>query len=232
MTDERTFAFDGLAGGYGSGIVVRGISATVAPGQVLCILGRNGVGKSTLLKLLMGYLTPSGGSLRLGAQDLTALAPLERVRRGMSYCPQERIVFDDLTVAENLTLMNRSGNLAPFERYFDVFPRLKERLRQHAGTLSGGEKKLLSLVRGLAEERPVVLLDEPTEGVQYENVQRMAELIVERAGRDTAFVVVEQNLTLVDAIADDILVMDHGECVLKGRAQDLDRAEILHHLTV
>lgn len=232
MTGDRRLAFDDLTGGYGSGIVVRGISGAVAQGQVLCVLGRNGVGKSTLLKLLMGYLRPAGGSLRLGDEDLTALSPSERVRRGLSYCPQERVVFDDLTVAENLTLMGRSRSLAPFEHYFGVFPRLKERLRQHAGTLSGGEKKLLSLVRGLAEERPVVLLDEPSEGVQYENVQRMAELITERAGRDTAFVVVEQNLTLVDAIADHIIVMDHGESVLAGRAQDLDRAEILRHLTV
>jgi branched-chain amino acid transport system ATP-binding protein len=226
------FAFTDLAGGYGAGIVVRGVSATVSPGQVLCVLGRNGVGKSTLLKLLMGYLRPARGSVTFAGQELTAAAPLDHVRRGITYCPQERVVFDDLTVAENLTLMRRSRGLDGFARYFAAFPRLKERLRQHAGTLSGGEKKLLSLARGLAEERPVVLLDEPSEGVQFENVQRMAELVIERAGRGATFIIVEQNLTFVESIANEILVMDHGECVLSGRAAGLERSDILRHLAV
>ncbi len=141
-------------------------------------------------------------------------------------------MFDDLSVGENLTLMRDTRSLAAFEPYMDVFPRLRERVGQHAGTLSGGEKKLLSLVRGLGEDNPLMLVDEPTEGVQYENVLRMADLINARKAKGTAFIVVEQNLGLVEAIADKLIVLDHGSVVLEGRANEVRRDDILRHLVV
>ena len=136
--------FEDLTGGYGSTTIVRDLAGAAIAGEALCVLGRNGVGKTTLMKLLTGYLPCVRGRVLLDEQPITALDPAARRRAGVSYCPQERPVFDDLSVRENLTLMRDSRKLAPFRRYFDRFPILERRLNQHAGTLSGGEKKMLS----------------------------------------------------------------------------------------
>ncbi|GKQ55132.1 ABC transporter ATP-binding protein [Bradyrhizobium sp. Ce-3] len=226
------FEIEKISGGYGSGRVVRDVSISIGRGEVVCLLGRNGVGKSTLAKLACGFLRPLSGAVRLAGHEITGARPSENLAVGLTYCPQERVVFDDLTVAENLSLMRANRRLDDLDRYFQVFPRLSERLRQHAGTLSGGEKKLLSLVRGLAEGSDMIVIDEPTEGVQFENVVRMAELIVARKNAGASFLVVEQNLTLVDRIADRIVIMDHGEVVLSAAASEVDREDILTHLTV
>lgn len=232
MSSEPLLRIDTLSGGYGAGIVLRGLSETVAAGEVVFVLGRNGVGKSTLMKLVMGFLAPAAGRLHFRGADIAGLLPYQRAAAGIAYAPQERVVFDDLTVAENLTLMRRTRALAPFEPYFTAFPRLKERLGQHAGTLSGGEKKLLSLTRALSEDHDLVLLDEPTEGVQFEHVMTMARLIAEQKQRGVGFLIVEQNLTLVEAIADRIMVLDHGDVVLQDAAAAVTRDQIISHLTV
>jgi branched-chain amino acid transport system ATP-binding protein len=225
-------AFADITGGYGSAPVVRGVSGAVAAGDVLCVLGRNGTGKTTLMKLLMGYLSCWQGSVQFDGNAIENLDPPARRRLGMSYCPQERPVFDDLSVRDNLTLMRTGRDLAQFADYFSRFPILQLRLDQHAGTLSGGEKKLLSFVRGLAEEQPVVLLDEPSEGVQWENILHMAALIAEKRAAGTALIVVEQNLAFAERIADRYLVMDQGRVVLNGARTDIDRAQLLAHLHV
>jgi len=226
------FEIDRISGGYGSGLVVRDVSISVGRGEAVCLLGRNGVGKSTLVKLACGFLRPASGLLRMAGQEITGRQPSDNLGVGLTYCPQERVVFDDLTVAENLTLMRNSRRLDDFERFFAVFPRLPERLRQHAGTLSGGEKKLLSFVRGLSEGANMIVIDEPTEGVQFENVVRMADLIASHKRAGKSFLVVEQNLTLVERIADRIVIMDHGEIVLSGASTDIDHEDILSHLSV
>jgi len=226
------FEIDHVSGGYGSGLVVRDVSLSVARGEAVCLLGRNGVGKSTLVKLACGFLKPESGMVRMAGAEITGKPASDNLAAGLSYCPQERLVFDDLTVAENLTLMRDSRRLDGFDGYFQVFPRLSERRRQHAGTLSGGEKKLLSFVRGLAEGSAMVVIDEPTEGVQFENVVRMTDLIVARKREGTAFLIVEQNLTLVERVADRIVIMDHGEVVHSGDVVDVGRDEILAYLTV
>jgi urea transport system ATP-binding protein len=226
------FEVDHVFGGYGSGVVVKDATFSVGRGETVCVLGRNGVGKSTLVKLASGFLRPASGAVRLAGVDITGRAPSENRRLGLTYCPQERVVFDDLTVAENLTLMRPNRKLDDFDRFFQVFPRLSERRRQHAGTLSGGEKKLLSFVRGLAEGAQIVVIDEPTEGVQFENVVRMADLIQSHKEVGMSFLVVEQNLTLVERVADRIVIMDHGEVVYSGNAADIGRGEILSYLTV
>ncbi|URK86415.1 ATP-binding cassette domain-containing protein (plasmid) [Rhizobium sp. RCAM05350] len=128
--------------------------------------------------------------------------------------------------------MSPHKNVDAFESYFHTFPRLAERRDQPAGTLSGGEKKLLSLVRGLSENKPVIVIDEPTEGVQYENVMKMANLVNTRKAEGTAFIIVEQNLTLVDEIADELLVLDQGKIALAGSASAISRADIQAHMIV
>jgi urea transport system ATP-binding protein len=225
-------AFDNVTGGYGSTMIVRDASGAVAPGEVLCVLGRNGVGKSTLMKLLFGFLPCRKGGIRFDNRPLGALAPEMRRRLGMSYCPQERPVFDDLSVHDNLTLTRADRRLEFFRPYFARFPVLESRLRQHAGTLSGGEKKVLSFVRGMAEDQPLILLDEPSEGVQWENILEMEAAIKEKTARGTAFIVVEQNLAFAERIADAYLVMDQGRAVLEGGRATMDRARLLAHLHV
>lgn len=232
MTNLELLTVNNLSGGYGSGIVLKGFSAGFRSGEVHCIVGRNGVGKSTLLKLLAGVLKSAEGEIVFKSKDFTHLPLWDRANAGLSYAPQDRVVFDDLTVAENLTLMRKSRDLGPFEQYLETFPRLRERLAQKAGTLSGGEKKLLSLSRTLAEERPLVLLDEPTEGVQYENVVLMGELIRQRADAGASIIMVEQSLGIVEAIGDRIVVLDHGEIVLKGNLPEIGKAQISQHLSV
>jgi len=225
-------AFDNLSGGYGSTTIVRDLSGCAATGEVLCVLGRNGVGKTTLMKLLTGYLPCAQGRVLLGDTPVTGLDPAARRRAGISYCPQVRPVFDDLSVRDNLTLMRANRRLAPFRGYFDRFPILERRLNQHAGTLSGGEKKMLSFSRGLAEDQPVILLDEPSEGVQWENILHMEALIAEKKGAGAAFIVVEQNLAFAERIADRYLIMDQGRVRLSGSRSEIERSDVLAHLHV
>jgi urea transport system ATP-binding protein len=231
MTTSR-LVFEDVTGGYGSTTIVRDLSGAANPGEVLCVLGRNGVGKSTLMKLLAGYLPCLRGRVILEGRPIQGLDPSARRRIGMTYCPQERPVFDDLSVRDNLTLMRAKRQLAPFRPYFDRFPILERRLTQHAGTLSGGEKKILSFVRGLAEDQPVVLLDEPSEGVQWENILHMIASVAERKVAGTAFILVEQNLAFAERIADRYLVMDQGRAMLEGSSSTITRARILSHLQV
>jgi urea transport system ATP-binding protein len=226
------FEFSEVSGGYGGSVVVRGLSGAVARGEVLCVLGRNGVGKSTLMKLLYGFLPLLTGQVKSQGADLAGLEPAERSRRGIAYGPQERIVFDDLIVRDNLMLMHPARRLDDLEPYFRRFPRLAERLGQRAGTLSGGERKLLSFARALAEDKPVTLLDEPSEGVQRENVRHMADLIADRKRAGSAFVIVEQNWALVDAVTDHYLVLDQGRAVLTGRHPAVTRDAIVAHLKI
>ncbi len=224
--------FEGLVGGYGDVVVVRGASGAVAAGEVLCVIGRNGVGKSTLLKMLFGQLPCREGSVRLEGRAIDGVEASARRALGISYCPQERPVFDDLSVRDNLTLMRADRGLRAFAPLFARFPILERRLEQHAGTLSGGEKKILSFARGLAEAQPLLLLDEPSEGVQWENIVHMAALIEAAKGAGTALVVVEQNLAFAELIADRYLVMEQGRVALEGRRDEIDRERLLAHLHV
>jgi urea transport system ATP-binding protein len=225
-------AFENMTGGYGSTTIIRDLSGAAAAGEVLCVLGRNGVGKSTLMKLLFGYLPCQAGRVFLNGKPVDGLDPSARRRLGMTYCPQERPVFDDLSVRDNLTLMRISRHLSPFRPYFARFPILERRLTQHAGTLSGGEKKILSFVRGLAEDQPLVLLDEPSEGVQWENILHMDACIAEKKAAGAAFIVVEQNLAFAERIADRYLVVDQGRAMLEGTRSTVDRERILAHMRV
>jgi branched-chain amino acid transport system ATP-binding protein len=232
MSAAARLAFAGVAGGYGDVDVVRGVSGAVGAGEVLCVIGRNGVGKSTLLKLLFGQLACRAGSIRFEGREVQPLEATARRALGISYCPQERPVFDDLSVRENLTLMRKERSVDAFAPLFARFPVLGRRLSQHAGTLSGGEKKILSFVRGVAEAQPLLLVDEPSEGVQWENILQMAALVDEAKAAGRALVVVEQNLAFAERIADRYLVIDQGRVVLEGRAGEIGRERLLAHLRV
>jgi ABC-type branched-subunit amino acid transport system ATPase component len=230
MTD---FVFEQIVCGYGDTLVLRGVSGRVAPGRVLGILGRNGVGKTTLLRALAGFLPLASGQVQWQARDLQGVPPHRRLAAGIAYAPQEEVVFGELSVQENLWLHlpERQG-----DRYAPLlaqFPRLAERMGQRAGSLSGGERKLLSFTRTLGLRAALSLLDEPTEGVQPENIGRMATLLRHRRDEEgAAFIVVEQNLSFLMAVADDVLVLDHGDCVLKGPLANFGREALEAHLVV
>ena len=222
MNPPALLAFDSLSGGYGDTIVLEDIAGAVHEGEVLGVLGRNGVGKTTLLRLLMGYLRPSAGTIRWRGEPIGHLPTHARRRGGISYAPQEGLVFDHLTVQENLTLHRDDRRLDVYSELFDEFPRVAERLRQPAGHLSGGEKK----------QAPLTLIDEPSEGVQQENLDRMIRLLRQRQAQGAAFIVVEQNLSFLTATMQQVLALDHGECVLAGAADGIERAALERCLMV
>jgi ABC-type branched-subunit amino acid transport system ATPase component len=232
MSGEPLLLVDNLSGGYGEIIVVSDLSLTLSRGQVVCISGRNGVGKSTLVRLITGSLKPASGNLVFDRQDLTYAPAHSRARQGMGYAPQEGVVFDTLSVVENLTLHHRDRSLERYASLFAAFPRLSDRLAQRAGTLSGGEKKILSFCRALAEDTALVILDEPTEGVQPENIALMAEAINSGKEAGRAFLIVEQNLRLVEAVADKALLIDHGECVYTHFGTENLRRELAQRLQI
>jgi ABC-type branched-subunit amino acid transport system ATPase component len=219
MSGAPILTVESLSGGYGEINVVEDVSLSIEPGHVLAIVGRNGVGKTTLMKLIAGHLAPTRGTIAMRGARIDALPPHLRHRQGLAYAPQENVAFPALTVAENLTLHLNERSLNRYNDLLAAFPRITQRLNQRAGNLSGGERKILSFCRALGEAQPLTLLDEPTEGVQAENIDKMASFITQRAANGAAFVIVEQNLGLVAAIADQTLVMDHGACVESHRGR-------------
>ncbi len=226
MSDRPQLAIDGLTGGYGDIVVLSGFTATVDPGSTACVAGRNGVGKTTLLRLVTGALAPVAGRVRLGDAEITHAPRHRRLRLGMGYAPQENVVFDDLTVLENLTLAAADRSLDRYDELLDAFPRIGERLSQRAGTLSGGEKKILSFCRALAEATELVVLDEPSEGVQPENIALMTGIIEAEKAKGRSFLIVEQNLGLIEVVADAVHLLDHGECIYSAPAGADVRGEL------
>ena len=230
MNQDGVFGFTDVSGGYGAMTIVRRLSADVPQGCCLCILGRNGVGKTTLVKILSGHLACREGEINLGGRGVTDLSADRRRRVGLSYAMQERPVFDRLSVRDNLLLMLPPNSLGLYRAYFEAFPILERRLSQVAGTLSGGERKLLSFARAMAENGTVTILDEPSEGVQAENIEKMRDFILARKLAGACLVVVEQNLELAETIADAFIVMDQGRSVLQGQAGEIRREALLQHL--
>ncbi|MEJ8854507.1 ATP-binding cassette domain-containing protein [Variovorax robiniae] len=225
-------AFDDVVCGYADAMVLRGLSGAVAGGRVLGVLGRNGVGKTTLMRALAGFLPLRQGTVRLDGRDLARVPPHQRLALGMAYAPQEDIVFGDLSVQENLWLHLPDRDAGRYAACLEAFPRLVERMNQRAGSLSGGERKLLSFTRTLGLRATLSILDEPSEGVQPENIDRMTQLLRARKAQGAAFVIVEQNLEFLQAVADDLIAIDHGECLLAGEAAAFSRETLEAHLMV
>ena len=202
----------------GQSHVLQGVTFDVPDGGVTALLGRNGVGKTTTLRAILG-LVGRQGSVRLGDIELTSLATHRIVRRRIGYVPEDRDVFAGLTVAENLQLAERDSE-PRYDLVFDLFPELKQRRSQRAGTLSGGQQQMLSIARALLNDNRVLLIDEPTKGLAPALVAEVAR-VVERLSELTTVLLVEQNLGVVRRIARDVIVLDQGRVVHEGGAQEL-----------
>ena len=198
--------------GYGQARVLHGLSFTAKTGEILCLAGRNGAGKTTALKAVMGHLPLSGGKVILAGKDLGGLAPHEIPRLGIGYVPQGRRLFGDMTVAENLEigLMARKSPRTVRDRVLAAFPRLGERLGQRAATLSGGEQQMLAMGRALCLEPSVLLLDEPTEGLQPSMTELIRSSLASLKADGVAIVLVEQRVDAVLALADHVAFVENG----------------------
>ena len=210
MTD--VLAVQGLDCAYGEVQVLYGVSLSLRRGEVLCLLGRNGAGKTTLLKAIMGLVPSRAGSIRLGDTELTRLPAWQVPKQGVAYVPQGRRLFAEMTVAENIEigLMARGRGAATRETVLDLFPLLRERLKQRSGTLSGGEQQMLAMARALCLEPEVLLLDEPTEGLMPSMIAKIRETVVELRRRGVSTILVEQRVDAVLSVADRVAFLENG----------------------
>jgi branched-chain amino acid transport system ATP-binding protein len=232
----QALKLDKVSSGYGASIVLRDLSLDVGDGEAVALLGKNGMGKSTLLKTVMGYLPKQAGTVALNGEDITRLAPHEVARRRVAYAAQEQAIFTELSVRDNLRLgLAREADFpARFAAIEPVFPVFRERLRQPAGTLSGGEQKMLLVARALMLRPSVILLDEITEGLQPSVIDRLAQaLLWERREHGTAMLLIEQNVAFALRVADRFAVLKQGEIVEQGDARDDSAAvTVFAHLRV
>ncbi len=210
-----------LSAGYDSVPVLHSVTLSVSQGETVTLIGRNGVGKTTLASTLAGLLPATGGAIELGGVDVTVEAPSRRCKRGLRLVPQERSVFPDLSVAQNLEVAGLPT--AAISQALNLFPDfLPGRENQTAGTLSGGEQKMLAVAGALAGSASVLVLDEPTEGLQPSNVKRLGDHLERAAAAGRTLLLIEQHLALAHRLSDRFLVMEKGEIVDEGPAGDPD----------
>ncbi len=224
----------GLNVAYGESLVIRDVSLHVAPGEAVAVMGRNGMGKTTLLKSLIGLLPARSGLIRLGGADITALPSYRRVAQGLAFVPQGRMVFPFLTVEQNiLSGAAKSGHRTVPEYLYRFFPVLKDMRQRKAGNLSGGQQQMLAIARALISCPKVLILDEPTEGIQPSIIKEIAQALnVLRAERGFAVVVSEQVLSFALDLADRFLVIDRGRLVHDEARATLDQDKVRSFLTV
>ncbi len=227
---------DGLHLYYGASHILRGVGIRAERGRITCLLGRNGVGKTSFLRGLTGQVPLQAGSVQWDGEDLSGLPPHARARRGMAYVPQGRDIFPRLTVQENLMTgfnCRPRGEARIPPEVFELFPVLKDMLARRGGDLSGGQQQQLAIGRALVTQPQALLLDEPTEGIQpsiIKDIEQVIRLLAKRG--DMAILLVEQYYELAYGLADDIAVMDRGRIVMSGPTGELAEAEIRRHLTV
>jgi branched-chain amino acid transport system ATP-binding protein len=221
----------GIDAGYGNVQVLKDLSLRVQAGEILCLLGRNGVGKTTILKTIMGLVRAQKGNIRLEGKDLHLLPAYEVSRRGIGYIPQGRRLFTEMTVAENLQigLMTRNQGPEVLEEVLDMFPRLRERLDQRAETLSGGEQQMLATARALCLKPKLLLLDEPTEGLQPSMISLIRNAVLALKQQNVAIILVEQRVEAVLEIADRVVFVENGRSALETTPEALQTdKELLH----
>lgn len=226
---------------YGESHILRNVSFAVEPGQIVCLMGRNGVGKTTALKAIMGLLPARGGHISFEGTNLTKEPPDRRAKRGLAYVPQGREILPHLTVRENLRLgyWTRNGlsgkqeERTAFEEVFALFPKLTQLLDRPGGVLSGGEQQQLAIARGLLSKPKVLLLDEPTEGIQPSVIDQIEDVILGfKNARRFSIVLVEQGLHFAARLADAYVIMAKGTVVASGKAAEISHELVKQHLTV
>jgi len=228
---------DGVHAYYGDSHVLHGVSFSLQPGRLLGLLGRNGAGKTTCMSAIIGLLKPRRGTISLYGEDIAGLAPDLIARKGIGLVPQGRRMFRSLTVRENLTVAaQRRGNDTGWSlaRVFELFPRLKERHAQLAGSLSGGEQQMLAIGRALMGNPRVLLMDEPSEGLAPQLVAEVGRTIAQLKAEGQSIVLVEQNIKLTLDLADSVVIINTGHVVFSGAADaiKLDDAIVSQHLGV
>ena len=219
---------------YGQSEVLHGLNVSVAPNEIVAIMGRNGMGKTTLMKSLMGILPAKSGSVAMDGTELGSLKSYERVAKGLAYVPQGRMIFSTMTVKENIEtgLVVSGGSEVPGDIY-ELFPVLLEMKSRRGGNLSGGQQQQLAIARALATKPKVLLLDEPTEGIQPSIIKDIGRALVHlRRKGEMAILLVEQYFDFAQELAQRIAVMDRGDIVLAGRREELDEHDVRRHLSV
>jgi branched-chain amino acid transport system ATP-binding protein len=208
---------------HGNSQTLKGMTLSVAAGEVLCLLGRNGAGKTTTLRAIMGLMPAQSGSVVLDGTDLSKLPPHEVPKRGIGYVPQGRRLFSELTVRENLEigLMTRKSPRPVLDEVLELFPRLRERLGQVSGTLSGGEQQMLATARALCLDPSVILLDEPTEGLMPSMIATIRDVVLTLRSRGKAILLVEQRVEAVLSVADRVCFVENGRVQATSDVRDL-----------
>ena len=224
----------GLRVSYGQSEVLHGLDFAVPPGEIVAVLGRNGMGKSTLMKSLIGLIPSKSGEIRLKNEDLTALKSHKRVQKGIAYVPQGRMIFSAMTVQENIeTGLFVRGKTAVPQDLYELFPVLKDMRKRRGGNLSGGQQQQLAIARALATDPTVLLLDEPTEGIQPSIIQELGRTLKRiRDERNLSIIVSEQVLTFALDIADRIIVLEGGMIVHEAKRADVDEEKVARFLAV
>jgi branched-chain amino acid transport system ATP-binding protein len=201
---------------YGAGHILHGVDLTIPPAQVTAVLGRNGVGKTTTVRAIMGLVAPRG-RVWLGADDIAGWPPHRIARAGVAYVPEGRLIFPDLTVVENIRVAERvPARRWTLRRLFDLFPTLAERARNKGAQLSGGEQQMLAVARALATDPKVMLLDEPSQGLAPLVVRELARVIARLRDEGVTVLLVEQNLKFAESIADEVAMLVKGRTVYQG----------------
>lgn len=213
---------ENLQAWYGKSHILHGVTLTVGKGEIVSLLGRNGAGRSTLLKSIMGAVTTKG-TVRLSRRDLAGQKPHKIAHAGIGYVPESRDIFPDLTVRENLILGQKPGGAGRWsmEDIFDLFPVLRTRADTRAGVLSGGEQQMLTICRTLIGDPDLIMIDEPTEGLAPKMVAAVGQLLERIAARGVSILLVEQKLVIALDISHRLYVMGHGEIVFEGTPQAL-----------
>lgn len=230
-------SLDGVNAFYGDSHVLHDVSLRVSPGRLLALLGRNGAGKSTCMHAIVGFLAPRSGTIRVRGKDVQGCAPETICRQGIGFVPQGRRIFPTLSVRENLDVAARRGD-GPAKRWTRedvnaIFPRLKERERQLAGSLSGGEQQMLAVGRALMTSPQVLLLDEPSEGLAPQIVRELGNVLA-ALKKEISILLVEQNLGLAMKLADDVVLLNTGRVVFAGPREEFEarQPELQRHLGV